>query len=104
MGVLAAEVARHDRAIVLGDFNAVPDAPELTRMWALAADTAPQCRPAPAGTCEPTTDWHLKFDYVFLRGIAPLRHRVQPTPNSDHHLLYTDLAPMRSASGGGSGR
>ncbi len=93
IGVLAADVARHDRAIVLGDFNAVPDAPELTRIWALAADTDPQCHPSPAGTCKPTTDWHSKFDYIFLRGIAPLKHRVQPTPYSDHHLLQTDLDP-----------
>ncbi|MEU0071550.1 endonuclease/exonuclease/phosphatase family protein [Streptomyces sp. NPDC006332] len=93
IGVLAAEVARHERAIVLGDFNAVPDAPELTPMWELAADTDPQCHPSPVGTCEPTTDWQSKFDYVFLRGIAPLEHRVRPTPYSDHHLLYTDLNP-----------
>ncbi|MFJ8194129.1 endonuclease/exonuclease/phosphatase family protein [Streptomyces sp. NPDC096094] len=92
-GVLAAEVARHDRAVVLGDFNAVPDAPELARMWALAADTDPQCHPSPAGTCEPTTDWHSKFDYVFLRGLTPLGHRVEPTPYSDHHLLHTDVDP-----------
>ena len=97
-GVLAAEVARHDRAIVLGDFNAVPDAPELTPIWKLAADTDPQCHPSPVGTCEPTTDWHSKFDYVFLRGIAPLKHRVQPTAYSDHHLLHTDLDTTCSAS------
>ncbi|MEU0169663.1 endonuclease/exonuclease/phosphatase family protein [Streptomyces iakyrus] len=91
--VLAAEVARHERAIVLGDFNAVPDAPELSRMWALATDADPQCRPSPTGTCRPTTDWQSKFDYVFLRGFAPLRHRVLPTPSSDHHLLHTDVTP-----------
>ncbi|MFI1398637.1 endonuclease/exonuclease/phosphatase family protein [Streptomyces sp. NPDC020681] len=92
-GVLAAEVARHDRAIVLGDFNAVPDAPELARIWALAADTDPQCRPSPVGTCKPTTDWQSKFDYIFLRGIVPLGHRVHPTPYSDHHVLHTDVDP-----------
>ncbi|MFE7649869.1 endonuclease/exonuclease/phosphatase family protein [Streptomyces phaeoluteigriseus] len=92
IGVLAAEVARHDRAIVLGDFNAVPDAPELTPMWALATDVDPQCRPAPADTCDTTTDWRSKFDYVFLRGITALNHRVQPTPYSDHDMLRTDLA------------
>ncbi|WP_346345564.1 endonuclease/exonuclease/phosphatase family protein [Streptomyces sp. SID5643] len=91
--VLAAEVARYERAIVLGDFNAVPDAPELSRMWALATDADPQCRPSPTGTCRPTTDWQSKFDYVFLRGFAPLRHRVLPTPSSDHHLLHTDVKP-----------
>ncbi|WP_367318765.1 endonuclease/exonuclease/phosphatase family protein [Streptomyces sp. HUAS ZL42] len=89
--VLAAEVARHDRAIVLGDFNAVPDSPELTGMWALAADTDPQCRPSSTGNCKPTTDWQSKFDYVFLRGIVPLKHSVHPTPYSDHHLLQSDL-------------
>jgi endonuclease/exonuclease/phosphatase family metal-dependent hydrolase len=90
-GVLAKEVARHDRAIVLGDFNAVPYAPELAGMWALAADADPQCRPAATGACDLTTDWHSKFDYVFLRGIAPLDHEVHPTPYSDHNLLQTDL-------------
>ncbi|MFJ7074020.1 endonuclease/exonuclease/phosphatase family protein [Streptomyces sp. NPDC098781] len=91
IGVLAEEVAQQDRAIVLGDFNAVPDAPELTKMWTLATDTDPQCHPSATGTCEPTTDWQTKFDYVFLRGIVPLDHRVRPTPSSDHHLLHTDL-------------
>ncbi|MET8685201.1 endonuclease/exonuclease/phosphatase family protein [Streptomyces sp. NPDC004732] len=91
--VLAAAVARHDRAIVLGDFNAVPDAPELSRIWALAEDTDAECRPVSTGPCEPTTDWHSKFDYVFLRGFVPREHRVRPTAYSDHHMLYTDVDP-----------
>ncbi|MDQ0681427.1 endonuclease/exonuclease/phosphatase family metal-dependent hydrolase [Streptomyces achromogenes] len=91
VGVLAAEVARHDRAIVLGDFNAVPDAPELAPMWALATDTDSWCHPSPADGCRTTTDWHSKFDYVFLRGITALEHHVQPSAYSDHHLLETDL-------------
>ncbi|MFC9468901.1 endonuclease/exonuclease/phosphatase family protein [Streptomyces coelicoflavus] len=89
--VLAGEVARHDRAVVLGDLNAVPDAPELDPLWALAMDTDPQCRPAPVGACDTTTDWRSKFDYVFLRGIAPVEHRVVATTHSDHDMLYTDL-------------
>ncbi|MEU6289724.1 endonuclease/exonuclease/phosphatase family protein [Streptomyces sp. NPDC046988] len=93
--VLAKAVARHDRAIVLGDFNAVPDAPELSRMWALATDTDPACRPAPDAGCAPTTEWQSKFDYVFLRGLAPLRHRVQRSEYSDHYLLHTDVDPAR---------
>ncbi|POX48438.1 endonuclease [Streptomyces sp. Ru71] len=91
VGVLAAAVARHDRAVVLGDFNAVADAPELAPMWALAADADPRCRPSTPGNCEPTTDWQSRFDYVFLKGVAPLAHRVHPTRYSDHHLLYADL-------------
>lgn len=100
VGVLAAEVARHDRAIVLGDFNAVPDAPELREMWALADDTDPQCHASRTGTCEPTTDWESKFDYVFLRGVVPLEHQVHPTPHSDHDLLYTDLDLKREEGEG----
>ncbi|MET7695549.1 endonuclease/exonuclease/phosphatase family protein [Streptomyces sp. NPDC005483] len=91
--VLAKEVARHDRAIVIGDFNAVPDAYELTPMWKLATDADPGCRPSPAGTCEPTTDWQSKFDYVFLRDYAPVRHRVHANQVSDHHVLYADVNP-----------
>lgn len=91
VGVLAAEVARHDRAIVIGDFNAVPYASELTPMWKLAADADPGCRPSGAGTCAPTTDWQSKFDYVFLRDVTARSHRVHPTPVSDHDQLYADL-------------
>jgi endonuclease/exonuclease/phosphatase family metal-dependent hydrolase len=89
--VLAAAVAEHDRAIVIGDFNAAPDAPELGGMWKLAADADPRCRPSAAYTCEPSTDWQSRFDYVFLRGIAALEQGVHPSPYSDHHLLYADL-------------
>ncbi|MFJ4645463.1 endonuclease/exonuclease/phosphatase family protein [Streptomyces bobili] len=88
--VLAAAVARHDRAIVIGDFNATPDAPELAPMWELAADADPQCHPAP-GSCETTTDWQSKFDYVFLRDVARLDHRVRHSPYSDHDLLLADV-------------
>ncbi|QDY75246.1 endonuclease/exonuclease/phosphatase family protein [Streptomyces qinzhouensis] len=91
--VLAAEIARHGRAIVLGDFNAVPDAPELAGIWALAADTDPRCLPSSLGVCKASTDWERKFDYVFLRGMTPLRHGMQPSSYSDHHLLHSDL-PM----------
>ncbi|WP_086736662.1 endonuclease/exonuclease/phosphatase family protein [Streptomyces glaucescens] len=92
--VLAAEIARYDRAVVLGDFNAVPDAIELAPVWSLATDTDPECHPSPVGACTTTTDWHSKFDYIFLRGISPLRHRVEPSPHSDHHLVHADLAPI----------
>ncbi|MFC7307045.1 endonuclease/exonuclease/phosphatase family protein [Streptomyces monticola] len=87
----AAAVSRHERAIALGDFNAVPDAPELAPMWELATDTDPQCQPSSTGICEPTTDWYSKFDYIFLRGITRLGHAVHPTPYSDHHLVHTDV-------------
>ncbi len=89
--VLAPQVARYERALVLGDFNAVPDAPELAPIWALAEDTDAGCRPPAAGACEPTTDWQTKYDYVFLRGLSALGHEVRPSRYSDHHLLHTDV-------------
>ncbi|MEO3973930.1 endonuclease/exonuclease/phosphatase family protein [Streptomyces sp. CAU 1734] len=101
--VLAREIARHDRAIVLGDFNAVPDSSELTGMMKLASDTDPNCRPAPAGVCAPTTDWELKFDYIFLRGFVPAEQGVRPSRYSDHHLVHADVDPAREAvSAGGA--
>ncbi|THA75530.1 endonuclease/exonuclease/phosphatase family protein [Streptomyces sp. A0642] len=90
-GVLAKAVARHDRAIVLGDFNAVPDAAELAGMWKLFADADAGCGPSASGRCEPTTDWHSKFDYVFLRGFTSLEQGVHLTPYSDHDLVRADL-------------
>ncbi|MEE4492893.1 endonuclease/exonuclease/phosphatase family protein [Streptomyces sp. BE230] len=90
-GVLAKAVARHEHTIVLGDFNAVPDAAELTGMWALAADADLECGPSAGGTCEPTTDWRSKFDYIFLRGFAPLEQAVHLTLYSDHDLVQADL-------------
>ncbi|MEV0320220.1 endonuclease/exonuclease/phosphatase family protein [Streptomyces sp. NPDC050658] len=91
--VLAEQVARHDRAIALGDFNAVPEAAELSPMWALATDTDPGCRPSPTGECETTTDWQTKFDYVFLRNMAAKEHGVHRTPYSDHDLVHSDVDP-----------
>ncbi|XMA39910.1 endonuclease/exonuclease/phosphatase family protein [Streptomyces albogriseolus] len=48
--VLAPQVARYDRAIVLGDFNAVPESPELAPMWALAETRTPAAGPPPPAT------------------------------------------------------
>ncbi|MEV7401881.1 endonuclease/exonuclease/phosphatase family protein [Streptomyces sp. NPDC091267] len=90
-GILAKAVAEHEGAIVLGDFNAVPNTAELTGMWGLAADADPECGPSAAGTCEPTTDWRSKFDYIFLRGFDPLDQEVHLTPYSDHDLVQADL-------------
>jgi endonuclease/exonuclease/phosphatase family metal-dependent hydrolase len=95
--VLAKVVARYDRAVVMGDFNAVPYAAELDAMWPLVKDADPRCGPSAGGTCEPTTDWHSRFDYVFLRGVGASGHRVRASTHSDHHMLYADLTPAGGA-------
>ncbi|MBC9717374.1 endonuclease/exonuclease/phosphatase family protein [Streptomyces sp. TRM66268-LWL] len=90
--VLAKAVAPHERAIVLGDFNAVPSSPELDAMWKLAEDGDPQCHPsASEGQCETTTDWMSKFDYTFVRGIAPVDQGVHRSAWSDHDLVHADV-------------
>ncbi|WP_216588867.1 endonuclease/exonuclease/phosphatase family protein [Streptomyces brasiliscabiei] len=89
--VLASAVSRYDRAVVLGDFNAVPDAPELAPIWELATDADPACRPPADGDCTVTTDWRSKFDYTFLRGFTPLAQGVRQSAYSDHDLVRADL-------------
>ncbi|EMF57669.1 endonuclease/exonuclease/phosphatase family protein [Streptomyces bottropensis] len=89
--VLAADVARYDRAIVLGDFNAVPDSAEIAPMWDVATDADSACRPPSTGACGLTTDWQSKFDYIFLRGISPLGQGVELSESSDHNLVHADL-------------
>ncbi|NEB04973.1 endonuclease/exonuclease/phosphatase family protein [Streptomyces sp. SID13726] len=91
VGVLAKAIARHQQTVVIGDFNAVPDAAELTKLWPLAKDADPGCHPAPTATCRVTTDWQSKFDYVFLRGVASRGQHVDPNSVSDHHVVYADL-------------
>ncbi|WP_338696252.1 endonuclease/exonuclease/phosphatase family protein [Streptomyces sp. Q6] len=96
--VLAREIARHDRVIVIGDFNAVPYAPELGPVQALATESDPACRAVFEGDCAPTTDWQSKFDYVFLRGVTAVAHRVRPSPYSDHHLFQSDVRIVTRAA------
>ncbi|MGD6749801.1 endonuclease/exonuclease/phosphatase family protein [Streptomyces sp. BH105] len=91
----AKAVARHERIIALGDFNATPDAPELAPMWSLAKDADPECHPQAGAACETTTDWLSKFDYIFLRGFESRRHAVRPSEYSDHHSFRADVEPVR---------
>ncbi|WP_443045808.1 endonuclease/exonuclease/phosphatase family protein [Streptomyces sp. NBC_00356] len=95
VAVFAKAVARHERTIVLGDFNAVPDAPELAPMWSLATDADPRCRPTADADCGTTTDWYSKFDYIFLRGFDARTHAVHASAYSDHHQFRADLEPVR---------
>ncbi|MHB9755655.1 endonuclease/exonuclease/phosphatase family protein [Streptomyces sp. BYX5S] len=92
--VFAKAVARHERAVVLGDFNAVPDAPELDPMWSLASDADPTCHPGAGVECATTTDWQSKFDYIFLRAVTARAHAVHTSEFSDHHQFRADLEPL----------
>ncbi|MET8472206.1 endonuclease/exonuclease/phosphatase family protein [Streptomyces sp. NPDC006422] len=89
----AKALARHDRALALGDFNATPDTPELRPLWPLATDADPACRPPSDLDCAPTTDWQSKFDYIFLRDLTARAQSVHPSQFSDHHPFRADLEP-----------
>ena len=45
----------------------------------------------------PTHDFlSMRLDWVFLRGLQPKAHGIQQMRFSDHHALWTQLAPSRS--------
>ncbi|MEU5847819.1 endonuclease/exonuclease/phosphatase family protein [Saccharopolyspora shandongensis] len=106
VGQLRAHAGQHSRAIVLGDFNALPNTPEIRMMWHYFKDADPLCHPdrkpvdpdadgSPVG-CKTTLTGYdgvtrRKFDYIFLRGFAQPGVGVHDTPASDHHLVHADL-------------
>ncbi|MFD8078776.1 endonuclease/exonuclease/phosphatase family protein [Streptomyces sp. NPDC059718] len=96
---LLADAGRYSRAIVLGDFNAVPSSPEMSMMGAADFhDADPACGPfppeiGPQSDCKATADAgppRKKFDYILLKGIQPPGIGVHPT-YSDHDLVHADL-------------
>ncbi|MFJ9591026.1 endonuclease/exonuclease/phosphatase family protein [Streptomyces acidicola] len=95
VGELVAEAALHDRAIVLGDFNAEPHFGELAGMWTAFNEADPGCRPVYSATCTVTADAsprRKKFDYVWIN------EAFQPGPGvttvdtwSDHDFVFSDV-------------
>ena len=82
------------RTIILGDFNATPNTPEITTVrQAGFHDADPGCNQPPFTACKVTADAgppRKKFDYIFLNGIASPGIGVHPNP-SDHDLVHADL-------------
>lgn len=90
---LASKASLHGRAIVLGDFNATPDAGELQPMWSVFRDADPNCAPPANSNCKVTHPGaNKKFDYIFLsKGYTP--RGVESYDNySDHNFVYADLS------------
>ncbi|MET9360068.1 endonuclease/exonuclease/phosphatase family protein [Streptomyces sp. NPDC006632] len=82
---------RGARTILLGDFNAVPTAPELTPLWRELSDADPGSNSFPADVPD------RRIDYVAVeRGAVSVRDAaVAETLASDHRPVVADLLLRR---------
>ncbi|MGP3980603.1 endonuclease/exonuclease/phosphatase family protein [Streptomyces sp. KR80] len=86
---------RHGRCpqqVLVGDFNAEPDAPELAPLWERLTDA----EPSSDGLTFPAQDPVKRIDYVTVsQGIRMRGAEVAETLASDHRPLVTDLLVRR---------
>ncbi len=89
---LARNASQHGRTIVLGDFNATPDARELQPMWSVFRDADPNCAPPANSNCKLTHPGaNKKFDYIFLSTDYTPRGVESHDNYSDHNFVHADL-------------
>jgi endonuclease/exonuclease/phosphatase family metal-dependent hydrolase len=82
---------RHGRKLLLGDFNAQPDDPELAPLWTRLTDalTVAEQRTTPTWPADVPTK---RIDYVtFSPGIRATGAHVPDTLASDHRPVVADL-------------
>jgi endonuclease/exonuclease/phosphatase family metal-dependent hydrolase len=83
-----------NRAIILGDFNAEPNSPEIQLMGKEGyRDADSNCGPLGKSGCKATANsspHRKKFDYIFPKGFRPPGNGVHNT-FSDHDLVHADL-------------
>jgi endonuclease/exonuclease/phosphatase family metal-dependent hydrolase len=73
--------------VLLGDFNAPPEAPELAPLWTELTDAAP------AGPTYPADVPTKRIDYVTVSPDVLVRAATVPTTlASDHRPVLADLA------------
>ena len=81
--------------VLVGDFNAPPDAPELAPLWAELTDTWDEAGSGPGYTF-PTTDPVKRIDYITVSpDIDTLDADVVATEASDHLPVVADLVVRR---------
>lgn len=87
-------ILRHDRGeprILLGDFNATPDAAELRPLWRELSDAWDACGTDPGHTY-PAVNPDSRIDYVTVsRGVQVRSIAVGDTLASDHRPVVADL-------------
>lgn len=80
--------------LLLGDFNAEPDAPELAPLWTRLRDA--WCAGTGTGLTYPAGVPVKRIDYVTVSGRAYVRHAEVPaTLVSDHRPVLADLLVWR---------
>lgn len=84
--------AKRTPAILLGDFNAEPGAPELANLKAAGwVDVASALQERPAPTSPPPAPVH-RIDYIFVTPeVEPVEVSVPPSPASDHLPMVAAL-------------
>ncbi|MFG3252294.1 endonuclease/exonuclease/phosphatase family protein [Streptomyces sp. NPDC048172] len=89
---LEGEARKHNRAVVMGDFNAQQHWPEMRPLYQHFTEADPYCGATYDGRCKPTFG-KGKFDYVFLRrgAYSPPGVGVHETPHSDHRIVHADI-------------
>lgn len=93
------EILAQDRAgaqqVLVGDFNAPPDAPELAPLWTELVDSWDLAGDG-AGLTYPAVDPVKRIDYVtHSRNVETLRADVVETDASDHLAVVADLVVRR---------
>lgn len=76
--------------VLLGDFNAPPDAPELAPLWTVLTDAAPAGLTYPADVPDKRIDYVTVSEKVRVRGAT-----VPDTLASDHRPVLADLVVRR---------
>lgn len=93
------EIVDGDPALLVGDLNAPPDAPELGPLWE-AFDDSWDARGAEPGYTYPATDPTKRIDYVLTSPTVETNSVDVPnTPASDHRPVVADLSLPGSAVG-----
>ncbi len=89
------EDPRGARQVLLGDFNAEPDAPELAPLWTRLSDAWTAAEPGPTYPADVPAK---RIDYVTVSaGVRARDAAVPDTLASDHRPVVADLSVRRCA-------
>ncbi len=85
--------------VLVGDFNATPDAPELAPLWSVLTDSWAAAPSAGTGRTYPAITPTKRIDYVTSSiEVSVVRAHVLETDASDHRPVVADLVVRRGAS------
>jgi endonuclease/exonuclease/phosphatase family metal-dependent hydrolase len=87
--------------VLVGDFNATPDAPELAPLWSVLTDAWAAAPGAGSGLTYPTATPTKRIDYVTASTeVQVVASHVPETDASDHLPVVADLVVRRGNASG----